>query len=82
MAAARAIAPIVPETELREDYIIPSVFNRDVAPAVAAAVAEQAKEQGAAMAAGDTIGFAADRRGADPRPADGPSTSESAYAHP
>ena len=27
--------------------------------AVASAVAEQAKEQGAAMAAGDTIGFAA-----------------------
>jgi malate dehydrogenase (oxaloacetate-decarboxylating) len=37
-AAARAIAEIVPTEELREDYIIPSVFNRDVAPAVAAAV--------------------------------------------
>jgi malate dehydrogenase (oxaloacetate-decarboxylating) len=59
MAAARAIARIIPESELREDYIVPSVFNRDVAPAVASAVAEQAKEQGAAMAAGDTIGFAA-----------------------
>ena len=43
MAAARAIAAIVDESELREDYIIPSVFNRDVAPAVAAAVAEQAR---------------------------------------
>ena len=41
MAAARAIADIVPESELREDYIIPSVFNRDVAPAVAAAVADR-----------------------------------------
>jgi malate dehydrogenase (oxaloacetate-decarboxylating) len=59
VAAAHAIARIIPESELREDYIIPSVFNRDVSPAVAAAVAEQAKEQGAAMAAGDTIGFAA-----------------------
>jgi malate dehydrogenase (oxaloacetate-decarboxylating) len=59
MAAAHAIARIIPESELREDYIIPSVFNRDVSPAVAAAVAEQAKEQGAATAAGDTIGFAA-----------------------
>ena len=39
MAAAHAIADIVPDDELREDYIIPSVFNRDVAPAVAAAVA-------------------------------------------
>jgi malate dehydrogenase (oxaloacetate-decarboxylating) len=58
-AAARAIAEIIPEGELRDDYIIPSVFNRDVAPAVAAAVAERAKEQGAALADGDTIGFAA-----------------------
>ena len=31
VAAARAIADIVPDAELREDYIIPSVFNRDVA---------------------------------------------------
>jgi malate dehydrogenase (oxaloacetate-decarboxylating) len=59
MAAAQAIARIIPESELREDYIVPSVFNRDVSPAVAAAVAEQAKEQGAATVAGDTIGFAA-----------------------
>jgi malate dehydrogenase (oxaloacetate-decarboxylating) len=59
MAAARAIARIIPESELREDYIVPSVFNRDVSPAVAAAVADQAKEQGTAMADGDTIGFAA-----------------------
>jgi malate dehydrogenase (oxaloacetate-decarboxylating) len=59
MAAGRAIAEIIPESELREDYIVPSVFNRDVTPAVAAAVAERAKEQGAALAGGDTIGFAA-----------------------
>jgi malate dehydrogenase (oxaloacetate-decarboxylating) len=59
MAAAHAIARVIPESELREDYIVPSVFNRDVSPAVAAAVAEQAKEQGTAMAAADTIGFAA-----------------------
>jgi malate dehydrogenase (oxaloacetate-decarboxylating) len=58
MAAARAIAAIVPENELREDYIIPSVFNRDVAPAVAAAVAEEARRAGQDRA-GDTIGFAA-----------------------
>ena len=31
MAAARGIADIVADAELREDYIIPSVFNRDVA---------------------------------------------------
>jgi malate dehydrogenase (oxaloacetate-decarboxylating) len=59
MAAGRAIAEIIPESELREDYIIPSVFNRDVAPAVAAAVSERAKQQGAATVDGDTIGFAA-----------------------
>jgi malate dehydrogenase (oxaloacetate-decarboxylating) len=58
MAAARAIACIIPPSELREDYIIPSVFNRDVSPAVADAVAEQAKAQGTAQADGDTIGFA------------------------
>jgi malate dehydrogenase (oxaloacetate-decarboxylating) len=57
MAAAHAIAAIVEESELREDYIIPSVFNRDVAPAVAAAVAEQARSAGTALA-GLEIGFA------------------------
>ncbi len=58
MAAATAIANIVPESELREDYIIPSVFNRDVAPAVADAVAAEARSAGDDRA-GDTIGFAA-----------------------
>jgi len=57
MAAAYAIAAIVDESELREEYIIPSVFNRDVAPAVAAAVAEQARAAGTALA-GQEIGFA------------------------
>ncbi len=57
MAAAEAIAAIVDERELREDYIIPSVFNRDVAPAVASAVAEQARASGNALA-GQEVGFA------------------------
>src|ERR1019366_1408485 len=57
MAAARAIAAIVDESELREDYIIPSVFNRDVTPAVAAAVAGQARAAGTALA-GQQVGFA------------------------
>jgi malate dehydrogenase (oxaloacetate-decarboxylating) len=56
-AAASAIASIVSGDELREDYIIPSVFNRDVAPAVAAAVAEQARASGLAEA-GAELGFA------------------------
>ncbi|MDX6723419.1 MAG: hypothetical protein QOD73_1823, partial [Solirubrobacteraceae bacterium] len=38
LAAAAAIAAIIPDNEVREDYIVPSVFNRDVAPAVAEAV--------------------------------------------
>jgi malate dehydrogenase (oxaloacetate-decarboxylating) len=58
-AAARAIAGIVGDGELREDYIIPSVFNRDVAPAVADAVAQEARASGAAQAGQGTIGFAA-----------------------
>ncbi len=57
-AAARAIADIVAGDELREDYIIPSVFNREVALAVAAAVADEARESGTAVA-GSEVGFAA-----------------------
>jgi malate dehydrogenase (oxaloacetate-decarboxylating) len=56
-AAAQAIAAIVSDAELREDYIIPSVFNRDVAVAVAAAVADEARRTGAA-GAGAEVGFA------------------------
>jgi malate dehydrogenase (oxaloacetate-decarboxylating) len=59
MAAARAVAAIVADEELREDYIIPSVFNRDVAPRVAEAVAEEARVTGAAPQEQHTIGFAA-----------------------
>jgi malate dehydrogenase (oxaloacetate-decarboxylating) len=58
MAAAHAIAEIVAEAELREDYIIPSVFNRDVAPAVASAVAEEARAGGIAAVTGSELGFA------------------------
>lgn len=49
-AAARAIADLIPDKELREDNIIPSVFNRDVVPAVAKAVAEAARRTGVARA--------------------------------
>jgi malate dehydrogenase (oxaloacetate-decarboxylating) len=58
-AAARAIADIVADDELREDYIIPSVFNREVAPAVAAAVADEARDSGTASIEGSEMGFAA-----------------------
>jgi malate dehydrogenase (oxaloacetate-decarboxylating) len=45
IAAAEAIAGIVGD-EASEDYIIPSVFDRSVAPAVAEAVAGTARQQG------------------------------------
>ena len=47
-AAAHALAAIVKPEELAADYIVPSVFNRDVAPAVAAAVAAAAERSGVA----------------------------------
>jgi malate dehydrogenase (oxaloacetate-decarboxylating) len=48
LAAARAIASIVPDDELDADYIIPSPFNRDVARAVAEQVAAAAERSGVA----------------------------------
>src|SRR5919202_4408957 len=48
LAAADAIAGVILDNELSEDYIIPSVFDERVAPAVAEAVAEKAKESGMA----------------------------------
>ncbi len=48
VAAGRAIAGVIQPDELGPEYIVPSVFNRDVAPAVAAAVAEAAVAAGVA----------------------------------
>jgi malate dehydrogenase (oxaloacetate-decarboxylating) len=48
LAAAEAMAGVISVEELSEDYIIPSVFDERVAPAVAEAVAERAKESGMA----------------------------------
>ncbi len=42
-AAARAIASVIQDDELDQDYVIPSVFNAEVAPAVAAATAGAAE---------------------------------------
>ena len=52
LAAAEGIARVVEDDELDEDYIIPSVFNRDVGQAVARAVAEEAERSGASRARG------------------------------
>jgi malate dehydrogenase (oxaloacetate-decarboxylating) len=48
LAAAHAIAAAVKPDELSPEYVIPSVFNREVAPLVAAAVAAAAEGSGAA----------------------------------
>jgi malate dehydrogenase (oxaloacetate-decarboxylating) len=52
VAAARGIAGVVADEELDEDYIVPSVFNRDVSRAVAQAVGEEAERTGASRAVG------------------------------
>ena len=46
LTAARAIAAIVTDGELNEEYIIPGAFDKRVAPAVARAVMDCAKAQG------------------------------------
>jgi malate dehydrogenase (oxaloacetate-decarboxylating) len=48
LAAAHAIARVIPDDELHADYIVPSVFNRRVAESVAEAVAVAAVESGVA----------------------------------
>ena len=48
LAAAEALANLVSDAELSEDYIIPRAFDPRVAKAVAAAVAEAAKRSGVA----------------------------------
>ena len=50
LAAAKAIAGLVPEDELSADNVIPHAFDRRVGPAVAAAVAEAARRSGVARA--------------------------------
>jgi malate dehydrogenase (oxaloacetate-decarboxylating) len=51
VAAAHAIADTISEDELSADYIVPSVFNRAVAPAVASAVSAAAEAAGLARRA-------------------------------
>jgi len=50
VAAAHAIAAVIPEADLGPEYVVPSVFNRAVGPAVAAAVADAAIAGGLARA--------------------------------
>lgn len=48
MAAAQALADLISDDELSEEYIIPAAFDKRVGPAVAAAVAEAARRTGVA----------------------------------
>ena len=48
LAAAEALAGLVPDDELSAEYIIPKAFDRRVGPAVAAAVMEAARKTGVA----------------------------------
>ncbi|CAN5618189.1 ACT domain-containing protein [soil metagenome] len=48
MAAARAIAAVIPDDALAADYIIPSVFDKNVVAAVADAVKLAARSEGVA----------------------------------
>lgn len=48
VAAAQALAGLVSDEELNEDYIIPKAFDKRVGPTVAAAVAEAARKSGVA----------------------------------
>ena len=46
--AAMALAELISDEELSEDYIIPKAFDKRVGPAVAKAVAEAARRTGVA----------------------------------
>ena len=48
IAAAKAIAYTIKDNELHEDYIIPSIFNKEVVTSVAYSVAEAARKSGLA----------------------------------
>ena len=46
--AAKALADLISDDELSADYIIPAAFDKRVGPAVAAAVAQAARDSGVA----------------------------------
>jgi malate dehydrogenase (oxaloacetate-decarboxylating) len=60
VAAGHAIAAVIADHELAADYIVPSVFNRSVVPAVAEAVAAAADFDGVARRSREAAGFHAD----------------------
>jgi malate dehydrogenase (oxaloacetate-decarboxylating) len=56
LAAAQAIAAVIPADELHADYVIPSVFNRRVAETVAEGVANAAVASGVARRKRGAVG--------------------------
>ena len=56
LAAAHALAGVIPSDQLSADYIIPSVFDRSVAPIMARAVAEAALAAGVARIGTHALG--------------------------
>jgi malate dehydrogenase (oxaloacetate-decarboxylating) len=61
-AAAQALADVIPEANLRPDYIIPDAFDFRVPPAVAAAVAKSSMEMGVARVQRDPESIARETR--------------------
>jgi malate dehydrogenase (oxaloacetate-decarboxylating) len=48
LAAAEALAAVIGADEINEEYIVPSVFNRQIVPQIAQAVAQAAVDEGLA----------------------------------
>ena len=48
LAAAHALAEVIPDEDLSEDYILPSLFDERIVPSMAKAVAKAAHESGVA----------------------------------
>lgn len=48
LAAAEALASVIPEEALSEEHVVPSIFDKDVVPTMAKAVARAAAETGVA----------------------------------
>ena len=55
VVAAHAIAEVIPDDQLNEDYILPSVFNPRVLSGVADAVANEARRTGNVRKAGSRV---------------------------
>jgi malate dehydrogenase (oxaloacetate-decarboxylating) len=62
LAAAQALAGVIPQRELRPDYIIPEAFDFRVPPSVAEAVARSAIDGGVARVKRDPAAIARDTR--------------------